>query len=241
MTPPPPEAAGVAAPDGSPVEVFRLLPPGPAPGLVHAAVDPGTPILELGCGAGRLTRALVGLGHPVVAVDICGAMLACLAGTAGVSTVEADIAGLDLGRTFGGVVLASYLLNHPGAGSFLATCRRHVADDGAVVVQRYDPWWAGEGMADATTAGNVTVAVDAFSLTAAPPSPSGEPRCPSFSAVVTYTVGGRAWEQPISAVILDDPDVGRLALQADLVVDRWLDEHRTWARLIPSPPPSAPA
>ena len=56
------------APDGSPVEVYLRLPPGDEPDIIHAAVPEGAAILELGCGAGRLTRALVALGHPVVAV-----------------------------------------------------------------------------------------------------------------------------------------------------------------------------
>jgi SAM-dependent methyltransferase len=64
-----------AAPDGSPVEVYLRLPPGEEPGIVHAAVPEGAAVLELGCGAGRLTRALLAFGHPVVAVDQSPEML----------------------------------------------------------------------------------------------------------------------------------------------------------------------
>jgi len=218
--------AGATAPDGSPVEVFRRLPPGPAPGLVHAALPDAAEILELGCGAGRLTRALVELGHRVVAVDVSAAMLACLAGVAGVETIEADIVGLDLGRAFGGVVLASYLVNHPDAATaaaLLATCRRHVAAGGTVAVQRYDPVWASEGVADEVRVGEVTLAVGGFTPTA-----GGR-----VGTVVTYTVGGRSWAQRVEARILTDADVGRLAAEARLAVAGWLDAYRTWARLVP--------
>jgi SAM-dependent methyltransferase len=36
---------------------------------VHDAIPAGASILELGCGAGRVTHPLVALGHPVTAVD----------------------------------------------------------------------------------------------------------------------------------------------------------------------------
>jgi SAM-dependent methyltransferase len=46
------------------------------PEVVHAAIPAGASILELGAGAGRVTRRLVELGHPVVAVDESPEMLA---------------------------------------------------------------------------------------------------------------------------------------------------------------------
>jgi ubiquinone/menaquinone biosynthesis C-methylase UbiE len=53
------------------------------PEIVHGAIPPGASILELGAGAGRMTRPLVTLGHPVVAVDESGEMLARIRGAAG--------------------------------------------------------------------------------------------------------------------------------------------------------------
>lgn len=210
------------APDGSPVEVFRRLPPGPAPSYVATAVSRGADLLELGCGAGRVTRALVAAGHRVVAVDTAAAMLACLEGVAGVETVLADAATLDLDRAFGGVVLASYLVNDPSrGGAFLATARRHLAPGGAVVVQRYDPGWARTGQTGEATMGEVVVEVTR--LVAA---------SDRFQATVAYRVDGRRWEQTFEAAILDDGALDRLAAGAGLVVDRWLDEFRTWARMV---------
>lgn len=60
---------GAYAPDGSPVEVYRLMRPHREPELIHSVLPEGCEILELGCGAGRITHALLALGHPVTAVD----------------------------------------------------------------------------------------------------------------------------------------------------------------------------
>ena len=59
-----------------------------------------------------------------------------------------------------------------------------------------------------------------------------------LAASVTYTIGTRRWFQRIEATLLDDAALEDLAAQAGLVVDRWIDEYRTWARLIE---PGSPA
>ncbi|WP_206784385.1 bifunctional 2-polyprenyl-6-hydroxyphenol methylase/3-demethylubiquinol 3-O-methyltransferase UbiG [Amycolatopsis sp. MtRt-6] len=76
--------------DGSPVDVYLLLPPNAS-------------ILELGSGAGRVTHPLLDLGHEVVAVDDSASMLAHVRA----ETVCARIGNLDLGRTFDAVLLGS--------------------------------------------------------------------------------------------------------------------------------------
>ena len=48
---------------GCAVEFYALLPTLGEPEIVHAAVPTGASILELGCGAGRILRPLVALGH----------------------------------------------------------------------------------------------------------------------------------------------------------------------------------
>ena len=81
---------------------------------------------------------LVSLGHQVTAVDNSAEMLANVRGAA---TVQAEIEALDLGRRFACVLLASQLINvgDRQRAAFLATCARHVAPDGVVLIQRYDP------------------------------------------------------------------------------------------------------
>jgi hypothetical protein len=55
------------APDGSPIEVYKRLPALGEPELVAAVVPEGATILELGCGAERITRPLVALGYVLLA------------------------------------------------------------------------------------------------------------------------------------------------------------------------------
>ncbi len=225
MTPPTAPADAVA-PDGSPVEVFARLPAEPAAGYVLGAVPAGASVLELGCGAGRLTRALTAAGHPVVAVDESPEMLAHVEAPA--QRVLADAAEIRLPTQFGAVVLASYLVNHAERGAaFLAAAARHVAPEGVVVVQRYDPGWVRDARTGAAAVGPVTVAVTHLR--------AGSDR---FEATVVYTVDGRRWEQTVRAAIVDDDDLDALAAGVGLTVDRWLDEHRTWALLVRSPAPT---
>ncbi len=112
------------APDGSPVDVYALLPELGEGDRVAQAVPPGGSILELGCGTGRITRQLVRLGYRVTAVDESAEMLAHVEE---VETVCARIERLDLERRFDAVVLASNLITAPAGQrrAFLETCRRH--------------------------------------------------------------------------------------------------------------------
>src|SRR5215469_6347222 len=131
---------GVITPDVCAVDFYAMMPEFGEPAIVHQAVGPGAGILELGCGAGRVTHPLIVLGHPVVAVDESPEMLAHVRGA---ETVCARIQDLSLGRRFGAVLLASHLINADGETRrvFLDACRRHVADDGCVIIQQHSPEW----------------------------------------------------------------------------------------------------
>jgi SAM-dependent methyltransferase len=114
-------------------------------------IPPGAEVLDLGCGVGRIAHALIALGHPVVAVDESAEMLTHVRGA---QTVRSKIEDLDLGRTFACVLLMSNLVNASKVllrRRLLRACRRHVAPDGIVLVERYDPkmvvhpgTWTGE-------------------------------------------------------------------------------------------------
>ena len=72
----------------------------------------GGAVLDLACGPGRHARHLAGLGYRVEAVDRDSAVLAALAGVAGVATRCADVEGspwpYGAGR-FDGIVVTNYL------------------------------------------------------------------------------------------------------------------------------------
>ncbi len=203
--------------DGSPVGLYARMPTFGEPELVHDAIPPGASILELGSGTGRMTHRLVELGHPVTAVDNSAEMLAHVRGA---ETVNAEIEGLDLGRRFGCVLLASQLVNVDDdrqRSAFLETCARHVEPDGIVLVQRYDPEWAADPQPSESERGGVT-----FRLI--------EPRRlgQQLSATVEYELEGRTWRHgPFTSRILSDDELESLLATVGLGCERWIDERRT--------------
>jgi SAM-dependent methyltransferase len=214
---------GVITPDGCSVELYALLPSMGEPEIVHDAIPPGASILELGAGSGRMTHPLVALGHPVVAVDESGEMLARIRGA---ETVQARIQELDLGRRFDAVVLASFLVNEPDGdlrGRFLRACRDHVADDGCVLVQRHPPAWFDEAAEGERTRGGITFRLRDLSR----PGPG------LLSATVEYQVGERVWTQWFTARRLDDAALAAALAEAGLAVDAYLTGDGSWVRAVP--------
>lgn len=205
------------APDGSPVAVYLAMPPHDALDLVADQVPPGGAVLDLGCGVGRLANALAaGGGMTVTGVDVHPGMLTYL--SPAVEAVHADIIDLDLGRTFDVVVLASHLVNHPTAAhAYLSTCRRHVDEDGAVLVERFHPVLLDglderEGRVDGVHVRHEV----------------RERRGTRFSARAHYTVEPRTWTQHYDAVLLDDAAITRLLDDAGLAFADWLDDDARW-------------
>jgi SAM-dependent methyltransferase len=213
----------VITPDGCSVEFYALLPSMGEPEIVHDAIPPGASILELGAGAGRMTHRLVELGHPVVAVDESGEMLARIRGA---ETVEAPIQELDLGRRFDAVVLASFLVNEPDddvRGRFLGACRDHVRDDGCVLVQRHPPAWFDEAAEGERTSAGITFRLRDL----------GRPGPGLLAATVEYQVGERVWTQWFTARRLDDGALVAVLAEAGLAVDAYLTGDGSWLRAVP--------
>ena len=210
------------APDGSPVEVYLRLGAGDVPAMLHAAIGPGATILDLGCGVGRLGRPLAALGHPVTGVDESAAMLAH---ADGIETIHGRIEDLHLGRRFGAVLAASHLINAPDPRErerLLATCRRHAADDGTVLVERYPPGWAATAEPGTARIGDVEIELHDI-----------DRRGAVLCAAVTYRVDGRSYTQRFTAADVDDAALAQAAHAAGLRVARALDRERTWVALAP--------
>jgi SAM-dependent methyltransferase len=203
------------APDGSPVGLYATLAALGEPQLVHETVPPGSEILELGCGAGRITHELTALGHPVVAVDNSPEMLAHIRGA---ETVLGDIETLDLGRRFRVVLLASNFLNAPDdreLDAVLAACARHVADDGQVLLERMPPEW--EPRQGTSEAGGVRISISELVR-------DGD----LVSAVMRYEAGAERWSHAFTARLISDLDLDVALERAGLRRAHWLDERRTW-------------
>jgi SAM-dependent methyltransferase len=213
--------SGVSS-DGSPVAVYRTLPPIGEPELIHVASRPHATILELGCGAGRITHELLRLGHEVVAVDNCQDMLQWVRGA---ETVLSDIEMLQLQRQFETVVLASHFINvaeDQRRRELLGVCRQHLAPDGVVLVQRYDPGLLDARNPSESQIGGVRIR---FEIVSADFSTG------RFTAMATYTIGSQCWKQEFEAQVLTDETLKILVDSVNLRLDRWLDDKRTWAIL----------
>jgi SAM-dependent methyltransferase len=131
---------GGAARDGSPIEVYKRLPVGDVPHLIHG-LHPGGAVLDLGAGVGRLADPLIDLGHRVVAVDESAAMLGEVKRA---ETVLSRIETLDLGERFDVVLLASHLINSPDdrqREQILRTVNRHLAPAGRALIEWHPPEW----------------------------------------------------------------------------------------------------
>lgn len=213
------------ASDEARVEMYALLPDVGESDIVHAHIPAGAEILELGCGAGRMTRRLLELGHPVTALDISQVMLERVPAEA--TKVHADIdTEFDLGRRFPVVLMASHLVD--GAAARLArleTCRRHVSADGQVIVERWPPGFDGWENDAWHAYGPVEVRV-----------PSVERRGNEFRTTMEFRVGDQRWFQPLTVTPLEDAALRQTATEAGLVWGRTLSPDGSWVELRPAPP-----
>jgi SAM-dependent methyltransferase len=116
------------------------------------AGETGGPILDVGCGTGRVAVALAADGHEVVGIDVSAPMLRLaeqrrqtLPADVAVrlSFHQADMTTLDLGRGFALVVTPSrvfqFALTTHAQRQTLAALRSHLRPDGRLVLDLFDP------------------------------------------------------------------------------------------------------
>ncbi|MFB7375327.1 class I SAM-dependent methyltransferase [Streptomyces sp. NPDC056222] len=218
---------GAITPDGCAVEVYLRLGVGNEPEVIEAAVPTGATLLELGCGAGRVTGPLVERGFAVTAVDESAEMLeAARERVPGAETVLSPIESLRLDRRFDVVMLASYLVHtaeHRTRQAFLETCRRHVRVDGHVLIQREGERWHLEVPREREDPGGCTVRI-----VSADPVGDGV-----NSVVAEYLFPDLRWTQTFLARPLSKEDFERCLGEAGLEVDAYLTDDGTWVRARP--------
>jgi len=196
-----------AAPDGSPVDLYALLPERGEGTRVAEAVPSGGSILELGCGTGRITRQLVRLGYRVTAVDEEEGMLAHVEDA---ETICARIEDLDLKRRFDAALLASNLITTPDPQrqAFLETCRRH-AD--IVVVEGLELGWHPRD--DETKLGDLTSRLLVERIEDG-----------VVHGVVEYETTTRSWRHAFAMRVFSDrAELDEALGAAGLRLDKWLD------------------
>ncbi|MFG3229490.1 class I SAM-dependent methyltransferase [Kitasatospora sp. NPDC048194] len=216
--------AGAITPDGCAVEVWSRLPAGDAPDVIAAAVPPGASLLELGCGVGRMTHPLVDRGFAVTAVDESAEMLARV--RPGVRTVRSPIERLDLGERFDVVLLASFLVHAGDAAvrqGLLETCRRHVAEDGCVLVQREGEDWHRNVPRESPIGTDGVVRI----LSATPVGDGVN------SVHAQYEFPNGTWTQTFLSRPLTRVAFEQALADAGLRVETYLTEDRTWVRARP--------
>ncbi len=112
-------------------------------------VEPGTRVLDAGCGVGRWSRRLASRGAEVTGVDLSAAMVA-EAGKRAVAEglggrcrfVVGDLATLALGETFRlvvGVTVLQHILDPRRVARALARLRAHLDPDGRLVLLEAAP------------------------------------------------------------------------------------------------------
>jgi SAM-dependent methyltransferase len=208
------------APDGSPIALYATLPALGEPELVHGAVPAGSEILELGAGAGRITRGLVALGHPVVAVDQSQAMLDRIDAA---ETVLADLEKLSLGRRFPVVLLASNFVNDPDRSrvrAYLDSCARHVLPNGQVLIQGYPRDW--EPSSEWRDLGGVRLRLRSFELDGA-----------QLRGEMEYVVAGQTLFHAFEALLATEAQIDADLEAAGLRRHRYLDDAGSWTEAVP--------
>ncbi|WP_328729609.1 class I SAM-dependent methyltransferase [Streptomyces griseoaurantiacus] len=214
---------GEITPDGCAVELYSRLPVGEEPDIIAAVVPAGARILELGCGAGRMTHPLLERGFRVTAVDESAEMLERVRGA---RTIRRPIEDLRLDESFDVVLLASFLV-HAGdeevRRGLLRTCARHVAAEGCVLIQR-------EGEGYHTDLPRERVDPSGFTVRIRAAEPVGD----GVNEVrAEYEFPDATWTQTFLSRPLTEERFEEALAEAGLRVDRCLTQDGTWVRAVP--------
>lgn len=214
---------GEFTPDGCSVQMYARIATNGEPEVVEAAVPPGASILELGAGAGRMTRPLREKGFKVTAVDESAGMLEQIRDA---PTVRSTIEDLRLDERFDVVTLMSFLVNTADPAlrpRLLRTCARHVADGGCVLIQCEGAWhtdlepgtqWERDGMT--------------VRLALREPVADGVRR-----TRMEYTFEDASWSQTFLSYRLSEQELTAALAEVGLAVDGWLTDDRTWVKAVP--------
>lgn len=224
---------GAQAPDGCSVEVYRHSRYRGEFEPFRAHFRPGLTALELGCGSGRLTRALLAFGCQVTAVDNAAEMLAALPSEA--QPVLCNIEHLALAQRFDLVLLASGLINHADAAvraSLLRVAAQHMRPEGQFIFERQDPHWL--GTAEPGPMGELDClrlwleAVERRDPARGDSDSDGEGQLVSMR--LRYESDQAQWHHVFTIQVLEEAAIARLLHSAGLSAPVWLDGNaRRWA------------
>lgn len=104
----------------------------------------GGPVLELGCGTGRVTRPLAEAGHDITGIDLDAAMLSHpnLTGLPNATLLQADMTDFDLGEKFDLIILPCNTystFDTKGREKILSCVKRHLVPGGIFAASLPNP------------------------------------------------------------------------------------------------------
>ncbi len=211
---------GAQTRDGCSVEVYRQLPYFGELDACRQFLRPGTTVLELGCGTGRLTAPLLFAGCAVTVVDNSDEMLAYVPSDA--HTIRADIEELRLPATFDVVLLASRLINHEDPdvrAAFIRTAAMHLTHSGKFVLERTSPEWL------RTVQVGPLGELAGFRVGVIAALRQGK----SVAMTLKYEKADCAWTQSFTAYVIDEEELNLELGRCGFGEVHWLDEKRHWA------------
>ncbi len=138
--------------DASFYDYYSLGNPGDVEFYVEEARRADGEVLELGCGTGRILIPIAQTGIPIVGLDLSADMLARAKNKVlelplkirkGVKLVRGDMRDFDLGREFKLITIPYraflHLLTPEDQRQALLNIREHLADDGRLIINIFDP------------------------------------------------------------------------------------------------------
>jgi len=215
--------------DGCSVDVYARLPEVGEAAMVEAVAPPGSSVLDLGAGTGRIADPLADAGYDVVAVDSSAQMLDRVRRAA---TVLGHIETLRLERRFDVVLLASHLVNTPdasGRAALLAAVARHLNPAGVALLEWHPPEWFEGLLAGRTYRGEIGPFATELRVTSLVGG--------RLSATVSYTARGERWEQAFTCRRLTASDMRTACADAGLTAPTPVLGSAHWLRTTRIGPP----
>ena len=208
---------GARSRDGCSVEFYRQSDVGQEPGWIESVAPPPANLLELGCGAGRVTGALVEAGYQVTAVDNSEDMLSHVEGAA---LVLSDIESLTLDQTFDVVTLASYLLNSPlpeTREGFLRTVKNHLAPSGVALFEVNHPGILDSQVGMLRDDEEAAVGISEFQADGS-----------HISMTLTYRKDDQNWSHSFETFYFTEEELRSMLAGHGLEFGAWINEGKTW-------------
>jgi SAM-dependent methyltransferase len=207
--------------DGCSVEFYQQL---PATDQELACIVKGHPapakLLELGCGAGRLTHPLVKAGYTVTAVDNSQAMLSRIVGAA---AALSDIESLELETTYEVVLLASRLLNCPNdeiRNMMLATARGHLEVGGTLLAEVHDPDILKQKVGDGGAGEHYAASIISSQVIGS-----------RAKITIEYRVEQKRWRHSFETEYLPLSRIEAALKINNLHFEEWINPSKTWMRV----------